>query len=125
MCGLQVLVDARHGDVLGHQVSQFAPNGNRVFGALLADQLLILFFLTLAFRFVYRLRGSLGALFKILHVLDGRSSGKATAKNARDQRVGTETVRTVILILAFAGGKNSEIGRASCRERGERTVVRD
>src|SRR6266568_3556563 len=42
-------VDARDGDVLGHNVSEFAPDRDGILRSVLTDELLILFFLALLF----------------------------------------------------------------------------
>src|SRR5690242_177447 len=104
---LQVFVDARDGDVLGHDLAEFAPDGQRVLAPVLRDQRPVLFFLPLAFAIVNAGLRRVRAFIEVLRVLYRGRPGDAAAENTGDQRIGAETVRAVVLVFAFPRGEDA------------------
>src|SRR6266487_689214 len=104
---LQVFVHACDGDVLGHDVSEFAPDRDGILRSVLTDELLILFFLALLFGIEDDGGNGLRPLLQVLGVLRRSRPGNSSAKYAGDQRVRPQPVGPVILVFAFPRGINA------------------
>src|SRR6516225_3611700 len=81
----EILVDARHRDVFGHDLAHLFPDGERIFGAFLRNQRLVLSFLALALTIKYGRVRRVPAFFQILSVPNRRGTSDTATENAGDQ----------------------------------------
>ena len=72
---IQVLVVADHGAVLGHDVAEFAPQHERVFGTVIFYQTRVDLFLSLPFRIEHVPGGMPASLDHAVRVVDSVGAG--------------------------------------------------
>src|SRR5580704_1504583 len=98
----EILVDACYGDVLGHNLAEFFPDGDGILGAVLRDQRLVPRFLALLLARKDAGVDGLRSLFEPPRIFHRRGAGDSSTEDAGHQRIRSQPVRAVILIFAFA-----------------------
>ena len=86
------------------QFTHLFPDGERVFGAFVGKEGLILRFLAIALGVEDGGGDGFGSLLEAFGIFDGGGAGDAATEDAADEGVGAETIGAVILVFAFTGG---------------------